>query len=145
MSARITQLAQNLDAFVPIYAGYMKTCISSVHLSLTQLNALRAADRDPPATMAEIAKALRLTPYAVTKIVDALEKEHLVDRIPHPTDRRVTNVVLTPVGREFLDAGLERRQMALEDLVGALSAEDQDRLDNIIQVLTERASGLVGA
>ena len=113
-----------------------------MHLSPTQLNALRAVDREPPATMAEIAKALRLTPYAVTKIVDALERDALVERVPHPSDRRATNVVLTAVGRECLDAGLQRRETALEDLLGALAPEEQKRLAAVLETLTTRAAEL---
>lgn len=138
----LKSLAERFDSFVPVYAGYMKTCIASVHLSLTQLNALRAVDGEPPSTMAEIAKALRLTPYAVTKIVDALEKDLLVERVPHPTDRRATHVVLTSVGREFLDAGLNRRQAALEELLGVLTPDQREHFALIIDSLNEQATEL---
>lgn len=131
-------LADQFDGFVPVYANYMKTCIASVHLSLTQLNALRAIGNAEPVTMAVIAKALRLTPYAVTKIVDALEKDHLVERKPHPTDRRAINVSLTAVGREFLQAGMKERKDALSSMLADLTSEERSAFSGIIHKLTQR-------
>ena len=141
MTATLTRLSERFDAFVPTYANYMKTCIASVHLSLTQLNALRAVDQDQPVTMAEIAKALRLTPYAVTKIVDVLERDALVERKPHPTDRRALHVVLTQVGREVLDAGLSQRRSALNELLGVLNERDQEVFISILSQLSSKIDG----
>jgi DNA-binding MarR family transcriptional regulator len=51
-------------------------------------------------TQIEIVNAMQVTSPNVTYLIDALEKEGLVARTPHPTDRRVTYVELTPRGRE---------------------------------------------
>lgn len=134
----LKQLADQFDAFVPVYAGYMKSCIASVHLSLTQLNALRAIGVDEPVTMAAIAQALRVTPYAVTKIVDALEKDLLVERRPHPSDRRALHVVLTAVGQECLAAGLTERKGALGHMLGDLDAQEREALGVILTKMTDR-------
>lgn len=134
-------LAEQFDAFVPNYAGYMKTCIASVHLTLTQLNALRAVDKHAEASMSEIAKALRLTPYAVTKIVDALEKDTLVERKPHPADRRSVLVQLTEVGKEFLAAGIETRMDALERMLSVLSVDERRQLDQILKKMDRQITG----
>lgn len=42
---------------------------------------------------------LQLHPTSVTNIVDRLEKDGLVKRMPHPTDRRTTLVEITADGR----------------------------------------------
>jgi DNA-binding MarR family transcriptional regulator len=48
--------------------------------------------------MSQLSLALEVTARSVTKLVDALEKEGLVQRLPHATDRRVTLILLTPAG-----------------------------------------------
>jgi DNA-binding MarR family transcriptional regulator len=42
-------------------------------------------------------------PTTVTLALDQLEKRDLLQRTPHPTDRRTILASLTPAGRELLD------------------------------------------
>jgi DNA-binding MarR family transcriptional regulator len=48
----------------------------------------------------EVARRLKVTTAASTGIVDRLERRGHVERRPHQTDRRRTEVVITPSGRE---------------------------------------------
>jgi DNA-binding MarR family transcriptional regulator len=45
---------------------------------------------------------LMLHPTSVTNIVDRLERQGLVTRTPHPTDRRTTLAAITPEGRRVV-------------------------------------------
>ncbi|MGW3470580.1 MarR family winged helix-turn-helix transcriptional regulator [Saccharopolyspora sp. NPDC000995] len=45
---------------------------------------------------------LQLHPTSVTNIVDRLEQDSLVRRVPHPTDRRTTLVEITEDGRDLM-------------------------------------------
>jgi DNA-binding MarR family transcriptional regulator len=49
-------------------------------------------------TVGELATALGVDPPNCTPIVDYLERRGLVERRPHPTDRRSKLVVVTPAG-----------------------------------------------
>jgi MarR family len=49
-----------------------------------------------------LAEALKVTPRAVTGLVDALVAQRLVTREAHPTDRRATLVALTPRGETLV-------------------------------------------
>ncbi|HEX4225430.1 MAG TPA: MarR family transcriptional regulator [Pseudonocardiaceae bacterium] len=49
--------------------------------------------------MRVMGQRLQLHPTSVTNIVDRLEADGLVKRIPHPTDRRTTLVEITEQGR----------------------------------------------
>jgi DNA-binding MarR family transcriptional regulator len=60
-----------------------------------------------PVPQRVLAEALKVTPRAVTGLVDALVAQGLVTREAHPTDRRATLVTLTPRG-ETLVAQLKR-------------------------------------
>ena len=54
--------------------------------------------------MRVMGQRLQLHPTSVTNIVDRLEADGLVKRIPHPTDRRTTLVEITEQGRVRRDA-----------------------------------------
>jgi DNA-binding MarR family transcriptional regulator len=60
-----------------------------------------------PVPQRVLAEALKVSPRAVTGLVDALVAQGLVTREAHPTDRRATLVTLTPRG-ETLVAQLKR-------------------------------------
>ncbi|GAA5152827.1 MULTISPECIES: MarR family winged helix-turn-helix transcriptional regulator [Amycolatopsis] len=49
--------------------------------------------------MRVMGERLQLHPTSVTNIVDRLERDGLVKRVPHPTDRRTTLVEITDEGR----------------------------------------------
>ncbi len=54
-------------------------------------------------TQFEIASEMQVTSSNVTFLVDGLEKEGLVQRLPHPTDRRTVHVELTSAGETMAD------------------------------------------
>ena len=81
--------------------------------------------------MRTIGSRLQVHQTSVTNAVDRLEAAHLVQRLPHPTDRRATLVELTRTGRAlaekataalnaevFTDTGLSPR--AVNDVVKTL-------------------------
>jgi DNA-binding MarR family transcriptional regulator len=51
-----------------------------------------------PTNQATLARALRVSPRNITGLVNGLEQAGLAARVPHPTDRRATVVVLTDDG-----------------------------------------------
>ena len=66
-------------------------------MSYGKIRALRRiADR--PMSMRELAAQLGVDPPNLTTLVDDLERSGLVQRQPHPTDRRVKLVVATSDG-----------------------------------------------
>src|ERR1700758_1008880 len=74
-----------------------------------------------------LAEALKVTPRAVTGLVDALVGDGLVTREPHPGDRRATLVTLTARG-ETLVSQLKRDHKALaRALFAPMSRSEFDR------------------
>ncbi|MGW6746145.1 MarR family winged helix-turn-helix transcriptional regulator [Streptomyces sp. NPDC055025] len=51
------------------------------------------------APMSELSRTLGFTTAGTTKVADRLCEAGLMERRPHPTDRRVTRAALTPQGR----------------------------------------------
>lgn len=99
-------------------------------LSFGRTRALRRLARRP-LSMGELAAALGIDPPNATGVVDDLESVGLVQRQPHPSDRRAKLVALTPEGEEKArqaDAILSTPPSGLRALDGA----DLDALRGIL-------------
>lgn len=72
-----------------------------------------------PVPLRQVAERLRCDPSNVTLLSDQLEKKGLAERRPHPADRRVRTLVLTPAGvaarRKLLEHVQERSPLAVLD------------------------------
>jgi DNA-binding MarR family transcriptional regulator len=77
-----------------------------------------------PLPIGRLADIEQVTPPAITKLVDGLEKEGLVSRRRSAADRRVVEVVATAAGRTALERGRAARVVALAGLLEDLSDHD---------------------
>src|SRR5580692_8437518 len=117
-----------------------------------------ATDPESALTLSWISKTLRIPPATVTNIIDRLEDEKLVRRIPHPSDARTTLAEITARGRrvamdatEDLNANVyeqigltERQRSQLIELLAQLRASgnefDVERSDEVIDDLSARSA-----
>lgn len=105
-------------------------------LNFPRLRLLERLHCQGPQMMRALADDLCLTPRNVTALVDALESDGLVRRVPHESDRRVTMVESTPAGVAAADETLGPKLDAIGALFDDLSAEDRDRFaDILVQLL----------
>ncbi|OLE24433.1 MAG: MarR family transcriptional regulator [Catenulispora sp. 13_1_20CM_3_70_7] len=92
-------------------------------LTVPQFATLMMLDHAPGMSIAEVARACGTTRQAANEMVTGLQEQGLVERAPHPTDRRVQQLTATEAGREtFRRAGpaVRRRE---EELEAGLSPE----------------------
>src|SRR3954452_9351986 len=102
----------------------------AVTLGLTAAQATALREMTGPMTMRELAERMSCEPSNATFVVDKLEKRGLIERRPHPTDRRAKLLVRTAEGTAVRDrllyllpqdsplAGLTPdQQRALQDLL----------------------------
>jgi DNA-binding MarR family transcriptional regulator len=81
---------------------------------------------------------------AMVNIVDTLESDGLVERKPHPDDRRAFAITLTDRARRLLPT-LDKAARALEDAVTTgLSASERDVLRNLLQRIAGSAGLIPG-
>lgn len=85
-------------------------------------------------TMGELATALGTDPPYVTVIVDDLQSQGLVERQPHPTDRRVKLVVATRKGKAAA-AEAEAILGATPADLARLNATDQAELLRLLRLI----------
>ncbi|WP_434098008.1 MarR family winged helix-turn-helix transcriptional regulator [Streptomyces sparsogenes] len=79
--------------------AHRRSRIAEFGLTPTQAKALE--ELGEPKTARELAGVLCCEPPNVTYVIDKMEKQGLVVRRPHPTDRRAKQLVLTEAGREL--------------------------------------------
>lgn len=87
--------------------------------------------------MADLSGYLSVTPRSVTKLVDGLEGEGLLVREPHPHDRRITIIRLTPEGLLVCKESALANHAAVNAIYESLSAPDRQHLARILKKLTE--------
>ncbi|HZP29270.1 MAG TPA: MarR family transcriptional regulator [Acidimicrobiia bacterium] len=85
-------------------------------------------------SMSELAHTLHCDASNATWLVDRLEERGLVERRPHPRDRRVKSVVLTPAGVAMKERLIERLSEPPSDLV-ALDRATLEQLSDALEHL----------
>jgi DNA-binding MarR family transcriptional regulator len=88
-----------------------------------------------PHTLRALAERLASDPPYVTLMVDDLEERGLVQRTPHPEDRRAKLVKLTPAGR----AAAARADAILDEPPAALRDVPAEDLATLLRVLEHLA------
>jgi MarR family 2-MHQ and catechol resistance regulon transcriptional repressor len=113
-------------------------------LSLGRYNVLRLLHgaEDNRLLMSEIGDGLEISPTVVTRLVDSLAAEGLVERADHPDDKRKTWAVLTPAGRTLFEAEMPAMLQQIEKLWKGLMPEEKRLL---IHLLTKLRLSLVTA
>jgi DNA-binding MarR family transcriptional regulator len=80
---------------------------------------------------------LMLHQASITNLVDRLEQQHLVERVPHPTDRRTTLAQLTDEGRATV---VDATKAVVAAQVGVSELSDRDAKD-LHRILKKLRSG----
>ena len=83
-------------------------------------------------SMREMSDLPHISPRTVTDMIDGLEARRLVARGPHPSDRRVTMLRLTPEGRSQLAVAAASAEQASRAAVAGLSPQDQRTLRTLL-------------
>jgi DNA-binding MarR family transcriptional regulator len=89
------RLVELLWSFTPAYQRWSESLLTEEGLSPQRLRILGSIHERGPRIMSELKYELGVTATNVTALVDSLEKDGLVIRQPHPTDRRATVIELS--------------------------------------------------
>jgi DNA-binding MarR family transcriptional regulator len=112
-------------------------------LGFTQYVALKKLGTDGPMTPGELARLLHHNPGALTRLLDKLEQQDYLRRVPDPADRRALRIELTPSGRTLwkrINACGERvAQRALDRSTEKERAHLQRLLNRVLENLRHPA------
>lgn len=110
-------------------------------LTVAQFSALTSLELGGALTPSELAEVERVQPPTMTKIVARLEERGLVQRTPHPTDRRQVILSATESGRAVLAQVERARDQWLTRRLAELTPEERDTLRSAAQILLRVARG----
>jgi len=104
-------------------------------ISLADLYAVRVLARQGEVPISRYGDELGVARSTITNVVDRLERAGLVERLPSPSDRRITLVRLAPAGQRAVegavvlrDSEVAARLLALEPAAQAMLAELLERV-----------------
>lgn len=104
-------------------------------MTRAQWAALGRLQRQEGMTQAEMAEALEIAPISLVRLVDRLCDQGLVERRPHPSDRRANRLYLTGKGRTTLaDLVPLGREIAADVLNGMSEAAISELLQGLLRI-----------
>lgn len=95
------------------------------HVTIPQFLILEALYESQPRKLREFSQVLKVTPSAVTGIVERMEKEQWVKRTADSQDRRVHWMWLTLKGKKLVLSVLRQKEKSIKVMFAGLT--DQER------------------
>ncbi|MFE0106214.1 MarR family winged helix-turn-helix transcriptional regulator [Streptomyces sp. NPDC059009] len=110
-------------------AEHVRVRAATLGLTAPQATALR--ELTGPMTMRELAERMSCEPSNATFVVDKLEKQSLIERHPHPTDRRAKQLILTDEGAELRERLLDL--LTQDSPLAGLTQDEQRTLQGLLE------------
>ena len=92
--------------------------------------------------ISDLSEHLEITNAATSQLVDKLVQAGLLERTEDPHDRRAKQVSLTLVGEDIVKKAIAERSRWVDDLATALNAEEQQKVAEAFEILTEASQRL---
>jgi len=110
-----------------------------IEQSSARMEAMSAILNSPPLSpQVDIAKRLRIEGPTLTRMLDSLEKDRLVERLPDPTDRRTKQLRITDEGDRALKDIFEIADTMRARLLHGYSDEQIALINGFFAELLER-------
>jgi DNA-binding MarR family transcriptional regulator len=141
---RITQFGLMVEANRKLLRTVELSLRNNHDLAMVEFEAMVRLGRSPERqmSMSELADQMVLTSGGVTRLVDRLAKNDLVERVSCPSDRRVHWARLTEAGVETVSTALVTHLQDLEDhYFGVMSADERATLASVLDRLRAGCGG----
>ena len=140
------RLVDEFAAFGPLYLKWVRSRLQDRGMTYARMRLLGALHCNGPQIMSSISDELGVTRRNITALVDALEEEGLVRRMPHPTDRRATVIEMTERGERTMGRVYDEHRAAVAELFEGLEEEDRTELARMLGTMHEtlRREGICG-
>ncbi len=136
--AETAELVDLLFTVMPIVADHVDDRLEGLGMTTTDYLALRSVDGPMP--MKDLATCMDIDPSYVTLVADRLEELGLIERQPHPTDRRVKNLVLTAKGQRFKQKTIPDKLWSAATIFSALTSNERAQLTDLLTTLATGAA-----
>lgn len=132
---RLTAMGLLTEVFAGLSAK-LAPVLSKAGLSDVDFEAMIRLARSPQRAlrMSDLAAQIGLSTSGVTRVVDRLERDDLVQRMACPTDRRASYATLTDKGSERLELVVPKHLVDIENsFTGLLSEEELETFLSLLR------------
>lgn len=138
-TTREIRVTVNLVLVARRWRSLLDERLRAIGQSSARMEALAAIVNSPwPSAQVDIAKRLRIEGPTMTRMLDTLEADGLVERLPDPTDRRSKQLRLTPAGERVLEEIFTIADELRDRLLRGIPPEKMGELNELLVMLTER-------
>ncbi len=111
----------------------------STGLSMSQFSILMQLHHKGACGVSDISERFDITNAAASQLVDKLVQAGYLERDEDPSDRRAKVLVLSSKGANLLQQGKNERHRWMDELTKNLSADEQRKIIEALDILTEAA------
>lgn len=138
-TTRSIHLTVNLVIVARRWRSLLDERLRLIGQSSARMEAMAAILNSPTLrAQVDIARRLRIEGPTMTRMLDSLEADLLVERLPAPEDRRTKQLRLTALGESTLEQIFGIADELRGRLLDGLSVEAIDELNSVLSVLSAR-------
>ena len=138
-------LADRLHSLAIHLLRYARADDMATGLSAARLSVLSVLVFGGPRTVTDLAAAEQVAVPTMTRLLQGVERDGYVRRRRDSADGRVVRVNATAKGKRALESGRRARIRRVEEVIGALSADDASVVEAAVAVLETRLSSIIRA
>ncbi len=117
--------------------------LKTLGLTRSQLRIILHLSRQDGLTQVRIAEDLEIGKVAVGGLLDRLQSKGLIERKPHPTDRRATLVFLTDKADVLYKPIVESGRYVMEKMLAGINANQQKQLIDLLLTVKQNTQNII--
>ena len=137
---KLEAIVQNFISIIPLFKKKLlhDNCkFDKGNLNHSHFQILAVLQKEGQQPISEVAKKLFISTPNMTKLLNKLIDEGMIERIPGEKDRRIININLTEKGSTYLKSSFLEIQSSLKDKISSLPDEKLDKLNDSLITLKE--------
>ncbi len=131
------QLIELFWTIGPAYTRWAESHMCQPGITPQRMRLMTLLHENGPMMMSSLSDELGVTATNITALVDALEKEEMVARKPHPTDRRATMIELTHSAKKQLAENCTKFKDKVSELFADYSTAEQEQFLKLLLQMRE--------
>jgi DNA-binding MarR family transcriptional regulator len=111
--------------------------LAQFDISAPQLIVLASVANREADSPASLCRSISYDPGAMTRMIDRLEQKGLIRRVPHPEDRRATNLELTTAGKALYPQLLVAKETVQRQFLRGFTQSEVATLEQLLHRLLD--------
>jgi DNA-binding MarR family transcriptional regulator len=128
-----------------LWVRYFEVHADQIGMTLTQARVLVFLSRNEGTTQARLAELCDTDPMTLVRVLDRMEREHLLERRPDPNDRRAYRVFLRPAADPVLAEITRIGDKARGEALAGISNEERSQLLALLERIQSNLLALIPA